>query len=72
MPIKVVTVTTNDTETEKGYAFFMESFKVANESTNPKELTVHPVSHQEFWKLTWRSKLVNILPIFRCRTSALP
>lgn len=67
--MKVVTITTNDTETERGFAFFMESFKVANESTNPMELTVVPVSHIEFWKLTWRSKFVNILPLFRCRIS---
>ncbi len=66
LPVKVLTVTTNNSFVSEGFKYFTESFEKANEKQTPMELAINEIGHHDFWELRWRSKILNILPALRC------
>lgn len=68
MPVRVITITTNDTQYESGLRMFEISFNRTNNIDTPMELEVIRTTKEKFWELRWKSKLLYALKSLRCDT----
>ena len=69
MPVKVITMTTNDTQYIDGLRYFSESFNRTNGVDTPMELEIIKTTVETYETLGWRAKILYVLKVLRCGQS---
>ena len=65
LPLKVITMTTEDPEFASGLQYFVESFNRTNGVDTPMDLTVIQTTSKTYSQLGWRAKLFPVLKTLR-------
>ena len=66
MPVKVITMTTNETQYIDGLRYFTESFNRTNDVDTPMELEIIQTTVETYETLGWRAKILYVLKVLRC------
>ena len=66
MPVRVITITTNDTQSRNGLRMFEISFSMTKDIDTPMDMEVIRTTKGKFWELRSKSKLLYVLKSLRC------